>query len=46
MKATKDKIALIKQNSRNTMPTMKTVTKVKQSKKLYNRRDGKSVSQF
>jgi hypothetical protein len=46
MKVTKNKIALIKQNSRNTMPTMRTVTKVKQSKKVYKRRDGKSVSQF
>jgi hypothetical protein len=46
MKITKNKISLIKQNSRNTMPTMKTVTKVKQSKKLYNRRDGKNISQF
>lgn len=46
MKVTKDKIASIKQNSRNTMPMIKTVTKVKQSKKVYNRRDGKSVSQF
>lgn len=37
-KITKDKLASIKRNSRNGVPEMRTFTKVKESKKIYNRR--------
>lgn len=46
MKITKDKISKIKNNSRNTVPTMRTVTKIKQSGKLYNRRDSKKAISY
>jgi hypothetical protein len=37
-----DKISLIKKNSKNSMPVMKTATKVKVSGKIYSRKKYKS----